>query len=372
VEVFVTKAITADNIIDYQDFTGRLSAIHMVNIRARVSGYVMDAPFKEGDFVSKGKTLFHIDDTIYVAALEKAVADVALYEAQKRLLDTQYERNRGLVLTKAISRDEFDTTVALRDQAIANIAAAKAAVKTAQQNLKWTKVTAPEDGRISRRFVDPGNLVNADNTILTTLVTENPMHLYFDVDERTYLDLRHALSPSVTSWSSGQDFPLLMRLANEDDFTHVGTVNFIDNQVNATTGTVRMRGVFPNAKGSLKPGLFARVRLPLSAAYEAVLVPDEALQSDQGRKFLYVVDDKKAVVYRSVKLGQAIGAWRVIKEGLAEGERVIVSGTQRVQAGTLVQARFQDPPPRPSSPLAKLLVTRRRPAAPKNPAVGAQ
>jgi RND family efflux transporter MFP subunit len=366
VEVIVTKAIVHE-VTDYQDFTGRLSAIPTVDIRARVSGYVTEAPFKEGDLVPEGKVLFKIDDTVYAAALEKAKADVVLYEAQKRLLDAQYERNRGLLRTGAASRDDYDITVAQREQAVANIFAAKANVKTAQQNMDWTQVRAPHAGRISRRFVDPGNLVNADNTILTSLVTENPIYVYFDVDERTYLDLVDAASPGETGWLSSLQFPVLMRLANEDKFTHAGTVDFIDNQVSPTTGTLRMRGEFQNPRGTLKPGLFARVRLPVGPPYQAVLVPDEAIQSDQGRKFVYVLNDKDEVVYQKVKPGQALGALRVIKDGLAKGERVIISGMQRVRPGITVTTDEQAPPRPPASPLGGLLSFHRPSVTPGRP-----
>src|SRR5262249_42616921 len=148
------------------------------------------------------------------------------------------------------------------------------------------------NGRISRRYVDPGNLVNADNTILTTIVTESPMYAYFDVDERTYLDLAGPAVPGQSSWLSGLQFPVLMRLANEQEYTHVGTVHFVDNRVVANTGTIRMRGVFDNPKAYLKSGLFVRIRLPIGSPYQALLIPDEALLSDQGRKYLYVVNDK--------------------------------------------------------------------------------
>jgi RND family efflux transporter MFP subunit len=357
-EVVVTKAI-AGQVVDHQDFTGRLSAVKTVSIRARVSGYVKEAPFKEGDLVHEGDTLFVIDDTVYVAALEKAKADVRLYEAQKQLYDAQYARNSRLVATGAVSREDFDTVVAQRGQAIANIAAAKANVKTAQQNLDWTRVTAPFTGRISRRLVDPGNLVKADDTILTTLVTEDPVYVYFDVDERTYMELVDSASFAMNGWLSGTDLPVLMRLAHESDFQRAGTVDFVDNQVNGNTGTIRLRGVFANHKGVLKPGLFARVRLPLGVPYNAVLIPEEALQSDQGRKFVYVINDKNEVVYRRVRLGQAVGGLRVIKEGVAEGERVVVSGMQRVHEGTPVEVRVQAPPQPPESPLGRLVSLQR-------------
>ncbi len=219
-------------------------------------------------------------------------------------------------------------------------------------------------GRISRRFVDPGNLIMADQTILTTIVADDPAYVYFDVDERTYLDLIQATAPGVTSSISGLQFPVLMRLANEEQFTHGGAVNFIDNQVSATTGTIRMRGVFANPKGLLKSGLFARIRLPIGNPYQTVLIPDEALMSDQGRKYVYVVNDKNEIVYRKVKLGQAIQDLRVIKEGVSPEERVVVQGMQRVRPGVTVTVKNQDPPARPESPLGKLL-SFQRPAVQK-------
>jgi RND family efflux transporter MFP subunit len=357
-EVMVARATTAE-VIDYEEFTGRLSAIKTVDIRARVSGYVLAAPFREGDRVKAGEVLFQIDDTIYAAALEKAEADVKLYEAQKELLDAQYARASRLVPTGAKSREDFDIIAAQRDQVLANIAAARAQVKTAKQNLDWTRVTAPFSGRISRRYVDPGNLVKADDTILTTLVTEDPIYVYFDVDERTFMDLAESPSPGLTPWLAGPARPVLMRLANEEEFTHAGTVNFVDNQVNGNTGTIRMRGEFANPGGLLKPGLFARVRLPISNPYKAVLVPDEAIQSDQGRKMIYVVDKENKIVYRRVKLGPALGSWRVLREGAAPGERVVVSGMQRVRPGMTVVVKEQKLPPPPESPLRKLFTQSR-------------
>jgi RND family efflux transporter MFP subunit len=237
----------------------------------------------------------------------------------------------------------------------ANIQSATAQRDQAKINLGYCTVYAPFSGRISRRYVDPGNSVMADNTILTTLVTEDPIYAYFDVDERTYLDLMNAPVPKQTSWFSGLQYPVLMRLSNEDEYVRVGKVDFIDNRVIATSGTVRMRGVFDNSKGILKPGLFVRIRLPIGQPYPAILIPDEALQSDQGRRYVYLVNDKDEVVYKQVKLGQAIQGLRVIKEGVQEGDRVIVSGVQRVRQGVQVQAKNQDPPAPPESALTRVL-----------------
>jgi RND family efflux transporter MFP subunit len=380
VEVFVTTPIT-DEVTDYQDFTGRLDAVKSVDIRARVSGYVTEVPFKEGDEVREGDLLFQIDPQPYQADLNQAEANLKVVEADRGLQLALAERGRMLYISKAIAKEEYETLVAAAKKSEATVGANQAARDRAKLYLDYTRVTAPLTGRVSRRYVDPGNLVNADTTLLTSLVTVNPLYAYFDVDERTYLDLTGVAARGQSSWFSQLQFPVLMRLANEDEFTHAGTVNFLDNQVNANTGTIRMRGEFKDEHGTLKKGLFARIRLPLGAPYKAILIPDEALQSDQGRKYVYVVKtvkkekdgqqvEKDVVEYRSVTLGQAIKGLRVIKEGLKEGERVIVVGMQRVRADAEVQAKMQDPPPPPHSPLTKLLSSLNR--APQKAEAGGQ
>jgi len=193
-------------------------------------------------------------------------------------------------------------------------------------------------------------------------VTEDPMYAYFDVDERTYLDLVATTNSTSSSaggsgWLSALQFPVLMRLANQDEFTEMGHVNFLDNRLNANTGTVRMRGVFHNPTRVLKSGLFVRIRLPLGTPYKTLLIPDEALMSDQGRKYVYVVNDKEEVEYRSVTIGQSIEGLRAIKSGLKEGERLIVSGMQRVRTKLKVQVKVQDPPAPPKSSLTRLLAS---------------
>ncbi|HTU20549.1 MAG TPA: efflux RND transporter periplasmic adaptor subunit [Gemmataceae bacterium] len=361
IEVFVTTPIT-DEVTDYQDFTGRMEALMTVDVRPRVSGYVMQAPFKEGDLVKEGDLLFEIDPRTYKSDLELAEANLRQAEAETKLQTQRASRARLLIGTNSISPEDYDQIIALRDKAIATVGAMKASRDRAQLYLGFTRVVAPLSGRISRRLVDPGNLVNADQTILTTIVTEEKMYTYFDVDERTYLDLKTMTSGS-TSWFSSLNFPVLMRLANEESFTHKGDVNFLDNRLNGNTGTVRMRALFDNSRGILKSGLFARIRLPIGVPYKTLLIPDEALQSDQGRKYVYVVkkikDDKgeevDKVEYRAVKHGQAIDGLRSIKEGLKEGERVIVTGMQRVRPGVTVQAKMQDPPSAPKSSLTKML-----------------
>jgi multidrug efflux system membrane fusion protein len=257
------------------------------------------------------------------------------------------------------------------EKSAAAVGAAEAAKERAKLYLDYTRVVAPFSGRISRQNVDPGNLVIADNTVLTTIVSEDQMHAYFDVDERTFLELEATAMSSDLS-SVGNKLPVLMRLANEQDFERIGTVDFVDNRVIATTGTVRMRGVFDNPGGHLKAGLFVRIRLPISSAYQAILIPDEAVQSDQDRKYVWVVNDRNEVQYRPVKVGQAVGALRAVlsaaqgkegKEGLAIGDQIIVSGMQRVRNGTVVEAEMQAAPAVPQIPLVRALATR-RPGAP--------
>jgi multidrug efflux system membrane fusion protein len=370
-EVVVTTPVT-DEVTDYQDFTGRMDALKTVEIRPRVSGYITEAPFVEGDIVQEGDKLFQIDLRPYQADVNQAEANLKLAEADLVLQTKRAARAMEAVRSGAYSPEDVDQLVAARDKARASVGASKAALERAKLNLEFTRVTVPplyDDqgrpliGRISRRMVDPGNLVNADQTILTTLVSIDPMYAYFDVDERTYLELADVTAKQSGSWFSTLRFPVLMRLANEDEFKTKGYVNFLDNRLSATTGTVRMRGVFTNPTGVLKSGLFVRIRLPLGVPYKTLMVPDEALLSDQGRKYVYVVKKEKdaegkevdKVEYRSVQLGQSLEGMRAIKEGLKEGERVIVSGMQRVRPGAVVKAQMREPPAPPKSSLTQVL-----------------
>jgi RND family efflux transporter MFP subunit len=391
-EVMVTTPVTGW-VADYQDFTGRLSAVKTIEIRARVSGYVMVAlgadnhPIKEGDVVHKGQLIFQIDERPYRADYNQAVANVKLAEADRNLQEKNAVRARELVTRKGMSQEDYETVLATYEKSKATVRAMEAAREKAKVYLDFTKVTAPETGRISRRYVDPGNLVTADNTVLTTIVTENPMFANFDVDERTYLELLVKAVTDPSAWFTGLQFPVLLRLTTEQDFVHAGIINFVDNQVNPSTGTIRMRGVFDNPTGILKSGLFVRVRLPIGRPYESMLITDEALQSDQGRKFVFVVTDKidpdtkkpgPVVEYRSVEVGQAITGLSAIKKepskkdferdadlpkqivlrvvkGLSKNDRVVINGMQRVRHGSKVQVKMETPPTPVVSSLVKLL-----------------
>jgi RND family efflux transporter MFP subunit len=354
IAVDVTIPVTGQ-VVDYEEFTGRMDAQKTVDIRARVSGYVIDAPFKEGDEVKEGDLLFKIDARTYEADRNQAKANLKLAEADSRLQEKIANRDKKLVGPGGVSQEVFETSAATSEKAKATVKAMEAARDRAELFVDYTRVIAPWSGRISRRMVDPGNLVNADNTVLTTMVTQDPLYAYFDVDERTYLNLVDSGISRATSWNDSSDFPVVIRLANEAEFSRVGKVNFVDNRVNAATGTIRMRGVFPNENKTLKPGLFARIRLPIGAAYEAILVPDEAVLPDQDRKYVFVVNDDQKVVYRSVTVGQEIGGMRVIKNGISLKDKVIISGMQRVREGSKVRVTEQKPPQPPESKLVKLL-----------------
>ena len=355
VEVVVTTPVP-DEVADYQDFTGRLDGLMTVDVRARVSGFIMKALFKEGDMVKENDLLFQIDPRPYQAALNQAEANLKLAAADRNLQARNSQRAHKMNQSNSISREEYETTVATEEKARASVGAMEAARDLAQLNLDYTRVIAPLSGRISRRSVDPGNLITADTTTLTTIVSDAQLYAYFDVDERTYLDLLESTKGEQQSWLTGLQFPVLMSLANEGSkFEHVGKVNFIDNRVNSTSGTIRMRGVFDNPEGILKSGLFVRIRLPIGKPYQTLVLAAEALQSDQGRPYVYIVNDKNEVEYRGVAVGQELHGLRVIKKGLAEGERVIVSGMQRVRPGAQVEAKMQPPGRPPDSPLVRLL-----------------
>ncbi len=368
--VIVTRPISAV-VLDYQDFTGRLDAVKTVDIRARVSGYVTKAPGKEKGVVQEGELvrgpsvgkdgklqegdlLFQIDVRPYEADLNQAEANLKVALADRDLQKKNAERAKNLLPAKAISFEEYETTLATLEKSIATVGSMEAMRDRAKLYVDYTRVTAPVSGRVSRRYIDPGNLVNADATVLTTIVTENPMYAYFDVDERTYLNLLAMTGADKTSWHEGLNIPVMMRLANETEFERVGKIDFVDNRVVATSGTVRMRGVFDNAGGLLKAGLFVRIRLPIGLPYTATVIPDEAILSDQERKYVWVVNTQNEVEYRSVELGQSIRELRALrapepgkqdKVGLKPDDRIVVSGMQRVRKGTVVDAQLQAPAP---------------------------
>jgi RND family efflux transporter MFP subunit len=256
------KPISAgQQVADYVDTTGRTEAVSTVELRARVSGYLSRVAFKDGADVKQGEVLFEIDPRPYQAELDRANAAVNLSQARLKQAEAELARIKQLLKTADFAQEEFAKVVSNAEAARAGVTAAKASREVAALNLDFTKVTAPISGRISRRLVDPGNVVKADDTALARIVSTDPMYVYFEMDERTYLNLRQAMLRDKLRPASGMELPVAIGLANEDGFPRKSKIDYVNNQVNANTGTVRMRAVLPNTDGLLAPGLFARVRV---------------------------------------------------------------------------------------------------------------
>jgi RND family efflux transporter MFP subunit len=335
-------------VTDYADFTARTAAVDSVEVRAHVWGYLEKVNFKEGAMVKQGDVLFELDTRPYQALLNQAKAKVAQDEAQLKYDEAEYQRNLRLVNTGAVARSDLDKTAAARGVDVANIAADKAVVVSRQLDLEYTKVIAPVSGRVSRYVVTIGNLIQSGDqgggTLLTTIVSVDPMYAYFDVDEHTVLRVRQLIREGKAKSARDSELPVQLGLANESGYSHRGTVNFVDNQVNPKTGTLRLRGVFPNKDEALSPGYFGRVRVPIGFPHPAVLVSERALDTDQGQKIVYVVNDNNEVVSRPVRVGALHDGMREVTDGLQAGERVIVSGLQQVQPGMTVAPKVVDMP----------------------------
>jgi RND family efflux transporter MFP subunit len=331
-------------VTDYEDFTGRTEAYRTIEVRARVSGYLNKVNFVEGSEVKKGEVLFEIDPRLFEAQLQRANAVLNQAQAHLRRLDQDLDRATSLLPRNAISREEYDKIAGDRSEAAAAVSVAKASVEAAKLNLAYTKVVAPISGRISRRLLDPGNLIKADETVLTSIVSDDPIYAYFDIDERTLLRLRRMVRQTQAIFVRKQNVPVMLGLSDEEGFPHVGKIDFSDNRLDPMTGTLRVRGVFDNPQHLLSPGLFVRIRLPIGHPYEAILIAEQALGTDQGQKFVYVVNEQNEVEYRRVQVGSVFDGLRVITEGLSKDERVIISGLQRARAGLVVEPRQVEMP----------------------------
>jgi multidrug efflux system membrane fusion protein len=325
-------------VTDYVDFTGRIEAPESVTIVPRVTGYLVSTPFKEGAEVQKGNVLFEIDSRPYQAQYDQAAGQVVLNEA--RVKEAVADNNRAKELSKtpgAISKQDLDRFQAAEEEAVAAVQAAKASLEVFNLNLGFCQVTSPITGQISRYFLTPGNLVNQDQTQLTTVVSVDPMYVYFDVDETTLLRIRRAINEGRIERYQQGEIPVYIALEGEDGFPHEGKVNFVNNRVNTGTGSITVRGIVANPKPPVgirlvSPGMFVRVRLPIGKPHEALLVIDRAVGSDQGLKYLYVLDGENKVQQRRVETGalQPDGL-RVISSGVKPGEWIVVGGIQQVR-----------------------------------------
>ncbi|MFE0500990.1 efflux RND transporter periplasmic adaptor subunit [Lysobacter soli] len=325
-EVSVAQVLNKD-VSRWDEFTGRVTAIETVELRPRVSGYVQQVAYQEGQEVKKGDLLFVIDPRPYKARLAQAEADLERARAEARLAQMQDKRAETLVEAKAISREEFETRRAASTQGDAAVRAAEAAVENARLDLQFTSVRSPINGRAGRAMVTEGNLANADTTLLTTVVSQDPVFVYFESDEQSFLRYQELARKGERAETKN---PVRVGLASEQGYPHEGTVDFVDNQVDPSTGTIRARAVLKNPDRIFTPGLYARVQLQGSGQFKAMLIDDKAVLTDQDRKYVYVLGEKNAATRKDVKLGPVIDGLRVVTSGLAPSDKVIVHGVQKV------------------------------------------
>jgi RND family efflux transporter MFP subunit len=325
-------------VTDYQEFTGRIEAVERVELRPRVSGYIESVAFREGAEVKKGDVLFVIDSRAYEATLKHARAELARAQSAARQAQSQHERAVKLLALRALSQEEFDSRTAGNEEASADVQAAQAAVEAAQLDLDFTRVRAPISGVVGKAEITAGNFVSRGETVLTLLLSVDPVYVRFEGDEAAYLRQAEALRAQAHSaaGASKSAAPVWLGLANETGYPHQGELVFTDNEVDAATGTIRARARLSNHDRLFTPGLFARVRLGEGASHPAVLIEDNAVGTDQTRRFVYVAKADNTVEYREIGLGSLYEGLRVVDHGLSAGERIVVNGLQRVRPGAAI------------------------------------
>jgi RND family efflux transporter MFP subunit len=327
-------------VVDWDEYTGRFQAVERVEIQARVDGYLDAIRFQDGQMVEKGDVLFVIDQRPFQIAFEGARADLRQAEAESKRAESEFNRFRQLVESQTVSEEEFEERRQNMIATRAQVDGAKAAVDEAKLNLEFTQVRAPISGRVSRDQVSVGNLISGGSTgatLLTTIVSVDPIHFYFEASESELLKYTRLNNSGARPGSRDKANPVYVRLLDEEEFVHEGNMDFVDNEVDQGTGTIEGRAVFENPQGIIEPGMFGRARLIGSGEYQALLVPDAAIGTDQSRKFVYVVDDENQAEMRFVQLGPLQdGDLRVIRDGLAETDRIVIGGIQQVRAGSPV------------------------------------
>lgn len=337
-KVKIISAINRD-VTEWDEYTGRIAAVNSVDIRARVGGYLEKVNFKAGDKVKKGDVLFLIDAKPYQAQLNYAAAELARAKTRQELAKNDLQRATNLYKEKAISTEEFDGRSKGLREAAAAVESAEANLYTARINLDYCEIRAPISGRISRELITAGNLVNAnDSSMLTTIVSTDPVYVYVDADEQAVLKYRRQARNNQHGSSDLKGLPLQLAVVDESGYPHVGYLDYASPREDAATATISLRGVFANADELLTPGMFARVRIQGGGAYNALLVPDRAIGTDQAQRFVWVTTQDNQVEYRQVILGTLIGQLRVIKDGLRSGESVVVDGLQKLRPGIKVDA----------------------------------
>ncbi|CAG9181171.1 Efflux pump periplasmic linker BepF [Cupriavidus laharis] len=326
-------SVVGKTITEWDEFSGRIEAVDRVEIRPRVSGTIETVHFREGSIVKKGDPLFTIDPRPYAAEVAKAEAALAAAQVRASHAQTEKARAQRLLDDNAISKREFDERINAASEMSADVRGAQAALEVAKLNLSYTRIVAPVSGKVSRAEITVGNLVaaGAASPPLTSVVSVSPVYASFDVDEQSYL---RYTAPGASGGKNG--LPVFLGLANEDGTPHEGKIHSIDNRLDTRSGTIRVRAVFDNEDGRLLPGLYAKVKLGGGAPHDAVLINDRAIGTDQGKKFVLVVDKANKLTYREVDLGPTYEGLRVIRKGLKPGESIVVNGLQRVRPGDTV------------------------------------
>jgi RND family efflux transporter MFP subunit len=335
---------------DFDEYVGRFVAVDSVEMRARVSGYLDGVHFKDGQMVKKGDLLFTIDKRPFQYTLDQARANLVTAKSNLVYTKSDLERGQSLVSQKTITEQIFEQRAQAFRNAQASVSGAEAAVQQAELDLQFTELHAPIDGRIGDRRVSPGNLVtggtSGNTTLLATIVSTDPIHFEFTFDEASYLRYERLAKDGRDVASRGAGVPVALKLIDEPDFAHEGRMDFVNNVIDSATGTIRARALFNNSNGVFTPGMFARVRVPASPPYEALLLPDAAIGSEQTRKYLLVIGPDNKAQQKYVTLGQLTpDGLRVIKDGLGPDDRVVVEGLMRTRAGQTVTPQEQGAKP---------------------------
>ena len=320
-------------LVEWEEFTGRVEAVETVELRPRVSGYITQVHFQAGALVKKGDVLFTIDQRAFETKRRAAKAEVARAEANALAMKREFDRVSALLAAKAIAPEQAEARESMYKQGVAALESAKAAEHSAEIEFEHTTVEAPISGRISRTMTTTGNYVTAGTTLLTTIVTVDPVYVYADIDENSLLKLQ-ALQRDKTTFTNGEGrMPVELQLSNEKDYPHKGHVESFDNRLDAGTGSMVLRAEFENKDGSLTPGLFARIRLPMTAKYNALLVDEKSILTDQANKYVLGIDESKqpaVSVYKPVTIGPAIEGKRIIRTGLTASDKIIINGQARL------------------------------------------
>ncbi len=341
-QVTVDKPVI-QSVTEYAEFSGTTEAYELVEVRARVEAFLERVHFTPGGAVQKGDLLFTLDSRPFEARLDEARAELEQRRAQLKQAEATLQRKESAFRARAISELEVIQGRADLEVAKAAIEGAKAALETAKIDLSYTRIHAPTSGRIGRNLVDLGNLVGSNGiTLLATIVQDDPIFAYFHINERDYIYYQSRRTGTEGPTNGDGQAPLMLGLAGDDQYPFEGRIDFVDNRLDPSTGTIQVRGVFPNSERQLLPGLFVRIRVPLGVRENALMVPDAALGSDQRGRFLLAVDEENVVEYRPVRVGVLVNGLREIREGISSEDRVIVAGVQRARPGSKVTVRESD------------------------------